>query len=118
MCAAHPTSRPNVVTIGDPLTAQVADLFNAIYETTLQALGRYFVHSGEADGQVTTLATTAKHPDELGDASARQPPQHPGVGPDRPSRSCGCPSTCCPTGKRPGRSLPSGWSSWPPGPTG
>ena len=50
-----------VATIGDPLTAQVADLFNALYETTLQALSRYFVHSGETDGQVTTLARTAKH---------------------------------------------------------
>ena len=51
----------DVATIGDPLTAQVADLFNALYETTLQALSRYFVHSGETDGQVTTLARTAKH---------------------------------------------------------
>jgi hypothetical protein len=50
-----------VATIGDPLTAQVADLFNALYETTLQTLSRYFVHSGETDGQVTTLARTAKH---------------------------------------------------------
>ena len=47
--------------ITDPLTAQVADLFNAIYETTLQALSRYFVHSGESAEQVTTLATVAKH---------------------------------------------------------
>jgi hypothetical protein len=50
-----------VATIGDPLTVEVADLFNAVYETTLQALSRYFVHGGETDGQVTTLATTAKH---------------------------------------------------------
>ncbi|HEY2957862.1 MAG TPA: ferritin-like domain-containing protein [Actinomycetota bacterium] len=50
-----------VATITDPLTVQVADLFNVIYETTLQALSRYFVHSGETDRQVTTLATTAKH---------------------------------------------------------
>lgn len=50
-----------VATITDPVTAQVADLFNAVYETTLQALSRYFVHSGETDRQVTTLATTAKH---------------------------------------------------------
>jgi hypothetical protein len=50
-----------VATISDPLTVQVADLFNAVYETTLQALSRYFVHAGETDGQVTTLATTAKH---------------------------------------------------------
>jgi hypothetical protein len=51
----------DVATIGDPLTAQVTDLFNALYETTLQTLSRYFVHSGETDGQVTTLARTAKH---------------------------------------------------------
>jgi hypothetical protein len=50
-----------VATISDPLTVEVADLFNAVYETTLQALSRYFVHGGETDGQVTTLATTAKH---------------------------------------------------------
>jgi hypothetical protein len=50
-----------VAIITDPLTVQVADLLNAIYETTLQALSRYFVHSGETDRQVTTLATTAKH---------------------------------------------------------
>jgi hypothetical protein len=49
------------LTITDPLTAQVTDLFNALYETTLQTLSRYFVHSGETDGQVTTLARTAKH---------------------------------------------------------
>ena len=50
-----------VATITDRVTAQVADLFNGVYETTLQALSRYFVHSGETDRQVTTLATTAKH---------------------------------------------------------
>jgi hypothetical protein len=32
-----------------------------LIETVVQALSRYFVHSGETDGQVTTLATTAKH---------------------------------------------------------
>jgi ferritin-like protein len=49
------------LTITDPLTAQVADLFNAVYETTLQALSRYFVHSGETAEQVEVLARTAKH---------------------------------------------------------
>jgi len=49
------------VTITDPLTTQVADLFNAVYETTLQALSRYFVHSGETADQVEILARTAKH---------------------------------------------------------
>jgi hypothetical protein len=56
-----PDVEAKVASIGDPLTAQVADLFNAVYETTLQALSRYFVHSGETAGQVTTLATTTKH---------------------------------------------------------
>jgi hypothetical protein len=56
-----PDVEAETVTITDPLTAQVADLFNAVYETTLQTLSRYFVHSGETDDQVTTLATTAKH---------------------------------------------------------
>jgi Ferritin-like len=56
-----PDVQSDVATVTDPLTVQVVDLFNAIYETTLQALSRYFVHSGETDAQVTTLATTAKH---------------------------------------------------------
>jgi Ferritin-like len=56
-----PDVEAETLTITDPLTAQVADLFNAIYETILQALSRYFVHSGETADQVTTLATTAKH---------------------------------------------------------
>ncbi len=56
-----PDVEAETVTITDPLTAQVADLFNAIYETILQAVSRYFVHSGETADQVTTLATTAKH---------------------------------------------------------
>ena len=56
-----PDVQAEVATVGDPLTAQVADLFNAVYETTLQALSRYFVHSGETAEQVTVLATTAKH---------------------------------------------------------
>jgi hypothetical protein len=56
-----PDVEAETLTITDPLTAQVADLFNAINETTLQALSRYFVHSGETADQVTTLATTAKH---------------------------------------------------------
>jgi hypothetical protein len=56
-----PDVEADTVIIGDPLTVQVADLFNAVYETTLQALSRYFVHSGETGEQVTTLATVAKH---------------------------------------------------------
>jgi hypothetical protein len=79
-----PDVEADVVTIGDPLTAQVADLFNAVYETTLQTLSRFYVHSGETDGQVTILATTAKHlmnwvMRPLGSVLTTLP-----VGPDRP----------------------------------
>jgi hypothetical protein len=49
-----------VVIIGNLLTAQVADLFDATYETALQALGRYFVHTTESNEQVATLAFVAK----------------------------------------------------------
>jgi hypothetical protein len=49
-----------VTIIGDPFTAKVADLFDATYETALQALGRYFVHSTESNEQVATLAFVAK----------------------------------------------------------
>jgi hypothetical protein len=56
-----PDVKAEVATIGDPLTAEVADLFNAVYEMTLQALSRYFLHSGETAEQVSVLARTAKH---------------------------------------------------------
>jgi hypothetical protein len=46
--------------ISDPRPAQVTDLFNGVYETTLQALSRD-VHSGESGEQVSVLATVAKH---------------------------------------------------------
>ena len=79
-----PDVEAETLTITDPLTVQVADLFNAIYETTLQTLSRYFVHSGETDGQVRALATTAKHlmnwvMRPLGSLLTTLP-----VGPDRP----------------------------------
>jgi hypothetical protein len=50
----------------------------------LQTLSRYFIHGGETDGQVTTLATTAKHlmnwvMRPLGSLLTTLP-----VGPDRP----------------------------------
>jgi hypothetical protein len=49
-----------VALIEDPLTARVGDLFDATYETALQALGRYFVHTTESNEQVTTLAYVSK----------------------------------------------------------
>jgi len=42
------------------VTKDIADLFDATYETALQALGRYFVHTTESNGQVATLAFVAK----------------------------------------------------------
>lgn len=47
--------------ISDPLTAGVAELFNASYEATLQLLIRFFVHSGgsETEGELKTLSGTA-----------------------------------------------------------
>jgi hypothetical protein len=79
-----PDVEAETLTITDPLTAQVADLFNAIYETTLQTLSRYFVHSGETADQVEVLARTAKHlmnwvMRPLGSLLTTLP-----VGPDRP----------------------------------
>ncbi|MEA2623201.1 MAG: hypothetical protein QOH61_2111 [Chloroflexota bacterium] len=48
-----------VAIIQDPRTAKAADLFDAAYETTLQALARYFVHTSENNAQVEQLARTA-----------------------------------------------------------
>jgi hypothetical protein len=88
-----PDVEGETLTISDPLTVQVADLFNAVYETTLQTLSRYFVHSTETDGQVTILATTAKHLAKqlmnwvmrpLGNLLTTLP-----VGPDRPGVQAG-----------------------------
>ena len=47
--------------IEEPLTAQVADLCNGLYELILQVLTRYYVHEGETPAELETLARTAKH---------------------------------------------------------
>jgi hypothetical protein len=49
------------ILIEDRSTARVADLCNALYEVTLQVLARYYVHHGETQGELDTLAKTAKH---------------------------------------------------------
>src|SRR5215472_8389754 len=46
----------DVLLIGDPLTARVADLFNVAYEILLQIFERFFAHTEETDAQLTTLA--------------------------------------------------------------
>jgi Ferritin-like len=49
-----------VAIITDPLTAQVADLFDAAYEIALQALARYFVHTTESGEELGVLALAAR----------------------------------------------------------
>jgi hypothetical protein len=57
----EPPDVDRVTLIKDPLTGRVADLFNAVYEVTLQVQSRYFVHHGETPDELETLAKTAKH---------------------------------------------------------
>jgi Ferritin-like len=55
----RPPDQPQATVISDPLTAQVADLFDAAHQTLLQVLCRLFVHHDETDEEVATLAGTA-----------------------------------------------------------
>jgi hypothetical protein len=55
----RPPDQPQATVIGDPLTAQVADLFDAAHQTLLQALCRLFLHDDETDEEVATLADAA-----------------------------------------------------------
>ena len=78
-----------VTLVGDPLTRRVADLFNAVYEVTLQVQSRYFVHHGETPEELETLAKTAKHlmnwvMRNLGPVLTALP-----VGPEFPGRTAG-----------------------------
>ncbi len=50
-----------VTLVTDLLTKRVADLFNAVYEVILQFQTRYFVHHGETQPELETLAKTVKH---------------------------------------------------------
>ena len=75
--------------IGDPTTAQVADLANGLYETVLQVLSRYYIHHGETAAEFDTLARTAKHLmnwvlRDLGPVLTALP-----VGPSYPGRTAG-----------------------------
>jgi hypothetical protein len=55
----RPPDQPLGTVIGDPLTAQVADLFDAAHQTLLQALCRLYLHDDETDEEVATLARVA-----------------------------------------------------------
>lgn len=48
-----------VAIIGNTRAAKVADLFDFVYETTLQSLSRYFVHTTESNEQVAVLARSS-----------------------------------------------------------
>lgn len=49
----------SVTLITDPVTASIANLFNASYEVLLRLLIRFFVHSGETDDELQTLCDAA-----------------------------------------------------------
>src|SRR5215218_2733882 len=55
----RPPDQPLAVVISDPLTAQVADVFDAAHQTLLQLLCRLFVHQGETNRELDTLAGAA-----------------------------------------------------------
>jgi hypothetical protein len=55
----RPPDQPQATIISDPLTAQVADLFDAAHQTMLQVLYRCFLHSDETNQEVRTLVETA-----------------------------------------------------------
>jgi Ferritin-like len=85
----EPPDVDQVTLIEDPLTRRVADLFNAVYEVTLQVQSRYFVHHGETPAELETLAKTAKHlmnwvMRKLGPVLTSLP-----VGPQFPGRTAG-----------------------------
>ncbi|HXT36696.1 MAG TPA: CDGSH iron-sulfur domain-containing protein, partial [Chloroflexota bacterium] len=73
--------------IRDPLTHQVADLFNITYDTMLLMLLRFFAHTEESEAELEHLSratlrimTTVIRP--LGDVLAQMPigdPEHPGM---------------------------------------
>jgi Ferritin-like len=55
----RPPDQPEATIISDPLTARVADLFDAAHQTMLQVLWRCFVRGDETDEQVGTLVDSA-----------------------------------------------------------
>lgn len=54
-----PADADEVPVITDPVTARVANLFNASYEVMLQVLNRFFIHAEETDAALQTLSRTA-----------------------------------------------------------
>lgn len=51
-----PSDVDDVPLIADPLTAGLADLFNASYEVLLQVLIRFFIHTEETDAELQALS--------------------------------------------------------------
>jgi hypothetical protein len=55
----RPPDQPLATVIGDPRTAQVAEVFDAAHQTLLQLLGRLWVRDDGTDQEVATLADAA-----------------------------------------------------------
>ena len=98
-----PDVEAEVATVGDPSRPR-SPTCSTRSMRPLQALSRYFVHSGETDDQVEQPARTAKHlmnrvmrPTAASSPPCRWGRSDPGCWPSRPSRSCSRPSMC-PTG--------------------
>jgi hypothetical protein len=116
---ADVSSTASVNLLADPLSVDVASLFDGCYELMVQILGRLFVHAEESEEELAQLADTAiglmlDVIEPLGSALTRMPagPPYPGVnaGPGfRLSRGA-----AIPTGRPQGQSSESGWSSWQP----
>lgn len=69
--------------IADPLTHQLADIFNIAYDTMLMMLLRFFAHTEETDGELERLARAAMRLmanvlAPLGEALAKMPAGHGG----------------------------------------
>ena len=57
--ARVPADAAAVSLIDDPFTVQVSDLFNGAYETLVQLLARFFMHTEETDAELKMLIDTA-----------------------------------------------------------
>ncbi|MDA4137462.1 MAG: ferritin-like protein [Thaumarchaeota archaeon] len=78
-----------IVTISDPFTLKVAELFNASYETAMQILTRYFLHVDTSQDELGTLSDSAvglmsQVLRPLGRLMTTLP-----VGPDHPGKTAG-----------------------------
>ena len=107
------------IVIDDPLTHEVADLFNSAYDTMLLMLLRFFAHTEETDAELEHLSratlrlmTTVIRP--LGEALTKLPEIVPGgrASPRARALATTVTFTCCRTSRRPGCSSVSDSGNW------